>query len=42
MLNYYQLLATGNWKLATALSPSIRNTQYEIRSTKYESLRTKK
>jgi hypothetical protein len=34
MLNYYQLLATGNWKLATVLSPSIRHTLYEIRSTK--------
>ncbi len=34
MLNYYQLLATGNWKLSTVLSPSIRDTQYAIRSTK--------
>ncbi|MGB2810097.1 MAG: hypothetical protein WBC22_20320 [Sedimentisphaerales bacterium] len=33
-MNYYQLLATGNWKLATALSPSIRNPLYAIRSTK--------
>jgi hypothetical protein len=33
-VNNYQLLATGNWKLATALSPSIRYTLYEIRSTK--------
>ncbi len=34
MLNYYQLLATGNWKLVTVLSHSIRNPLYEIRSTK--------
>ncbi len=36
MLNYYQLLATGNWKLATALSPSIRYTLYEVRKMTYE------
>ena len=34
MLNYCKLLATGNWKPATVLSPSIRDTQYVIRSTK--------
>ncbi|MGB2806814.1 MAG: hypothetical protein WBC22_03680 [Sedimentisphaerales bacterium] len=36
MLNYYQLLATGNWKLATVLCPSIRDTRYAIRYTLYE------
>ena len=36
MLNYYQLLATGNWKLATALSPSIRCTLYAIPDTSDE------
>jgi hypothetical protein len=34
MLNYNQLLATGNWKLATVLSHSIRNMLYDLRSTK--------
>ena len=36
MLNYYQLLATGNWQLATALSPSIRSTLYAIPDTSDE------
>jgi hypothetical protein len=36
MLNYYQLLATGNWKLPSVLLSAIRYTKYEVRKITYE------